>query len=131
MRRLTWSAERRRASETVDPKTFNSRRSDQEARAVLASTLPVPLHGLQTSLLPRSRVQPMPRQRGQASLVAGAGPGARMDVRVPKLIANSPYVVCFAPCDRQARHYRHGFNGPAENYVKLNVTGRADWSDSD
>jgi hypothetical protein len=57
----------------------------------------VPLHALQTILLPRSRAQPMPRQRGQASLLAGAGPGARMDVRVPKLIANSLYVVCCAP----------------------------------
>jgi len=62
--------------------------ADQEARAVLASTLPVPLHALQAILLPRSRAQPMPRQRGQASLLAGAGPGARMEVRVPKLIAN-------------------------------------------
>jgi len=50
-------------------------RADQEAWAVLASTLPVPLHALQAILLPRSRAQPMPRQRGQASLLAGAGPG--------------------------------------------------------
>jgi hypothetical protein len=34
--------------------------ADQEARAVLASTLPVPLHDLQTILLPRSRTQPLP-----------------------------------------------------------------------
>jgi hypothetical protein len=33
------------------------------------------LHALQAILLPRSRAQPMPRQRGQASLLAGAGPG--------------------------------------------------------
>jgi hypothetical protein len=102
MRSLTWSAGRRRLSETIRLEEFQSAAwVDQEACAVLASTRPVPLHDLQAILSPRSRVQPMPRQRGQAFLLAGAGPGARIEVRVPKLIANSPYVVCFAPL-RQA-----------------------------
>jgi len=62
-------------------KKFSPRRrrvysADQEARAVLASTRPVPLHALQLILLPRSRAQPMPRQRGQASLLAGVRTGA-------------------------------------------------------
>jgi hypothetical protein len=70
-----------RRVEAGRPKDFSPRceteagRADQEAWAVLASTLPVPLHALQAILLPRSRAQPMPRQRGQASLLAGAGPG--------------------------------------------------------
>jgi hypothetical protein len=85
-----WSAGRCGAAKRSGAKNFNPWcRADQEARAVLASTLPVPLHDLQAILLPRSRAQPMPRQRGQASLLAGALPGARMEVRVPKLIANS------------------------------------------
>jgi hypothetical protein len=80
MRRLTQWANAG-FSERIRLEEFQSRQgaecgADQEARAVLASTLPVPLHDLQASLLPRSRVQPMPRQRGQASLLAGVGTGA-------------------------------------------------------
>jgi hypothetical protein len=63
-------------------------RADQDARSILASTLPVPLQALQVTRLPRSRTQPVPEHRTQVRCLTGGGPdrGSRIETRLPKSI---------------------------------------------